>query len=61
MGLQKRLFHLIDLVGYTDKVFLRDWLPINTDSIMDADDMRRGKSTNFFTMSNKQLPHEGNS
>ena len=48
MGLQKRLFHLFDLVSYTDKVFLRDRLPIDTDSIMDADDMGRGESTNFL-------------
>ena len=53
MGLQKRFLHLLDLISQTDEVCISYWLPVNADSIIDRDDMRGGKSRNFFAMPHK--------
>ena len=53
MSLQKRFFHLLDLLSQTDEVCVCYRLPINADSIINRDDMRGGKGRNFFAMSHK--------
>ena len=60
MGLQKRLFHLLDLFCQTDEVCVCYWLPINADPVIDGNDMRGGKGRNFFAMPHKQVPHKSN-